>query len=327
MKKINFSFRKIVAITSLLLIILFTWIYVIGISGREPGSFFNKGHNAIWLGHEWVDEKKKNQEIVELVSKLSENEIDTVFVHTGPINPDGGIDKKTYKYALYFIQTVKKINPDIKYQAWLGQIRSKIDLSDGKIRRNIAKNALILTELIGFDGIHMDIEPVWDEDNEFIALLQEIRTTIPEDRIMSVALAEFIPGSIIWLTDKIQRFENFNTEKNYTNVAKYADQIVVMAYDTGIKQDWLYRWLVEEQTIWLSNLLAGTELFVGIPSYDEVTDAFDPEVENVQNGLEGIIGGLNNIRSEEENFAGVAIYPYWEMDETEWLIYKGLWLK
>ena len=234
---------------------LFFWVYVIGISSREPGSFFNKGHNAIWLGHEWVDAKKKNQEIVELVNKLEENQIDTVFVHTGPINADGSIDKKTYKYALYFMQSVKKINPNIKYQAWLGQIRSKIDLSNGEIRHKIAKHALILTELIGFDGVHIDIEPVWDEDSEFIALLQEIKETIPEERTISVALAEFIPGSLIWLTENIKKFENFNTEKNYSNVAEYADQIVIMAYDTGIKQAWLYRWLVKEQTIWLSNIL------------------------------------------------------------------------
>ena len=41
----------------------------------------------------------------------------------------------------------------------------------------------------------------------------------------------------------------------------------------------------------------------------------------------GVINGLNNIRSEEENFAGVAIYPYWEIDENEWAVYEKLWLK
>ena len=64
-----------------------------------------------------------------------------------------------------------------------------------------------------------------------------------------------------------------------------------------------------------------------IPSYDDPTDAFDPGVENVQNGLEGIIAVLNNIRSDEENFAGVAIYPYWAMSEEEWGIYQNLWIK
>ena len=140
-------------------------------------------------------------------------------------------------------------------------------------------------------------------------------------------MAEFIPNSVVWMTENIHKFKNYNTQVNYTNVAKYADQIVAMAYDTGIKKTWLYKWLVKEQTIWLTHLLNGKEVFIAIPAYDAATGDFDPTIENVQNGLEGIIAGLNNIRSDEKNFAGVAIYPYWKIDDNEWQTYNDLWLK
>lgn len=307
--------------------ILLIWIFVFGLSGGRPGSFFNKSHNAIWIAHDWVGMPKTDKEIRDLVNQLNDFEIDTVFVHAGPFDEDGSIDPETYKYAINFIDTAKKIDSDIKYQAWLGQVRNKIDLSDSEIRHEIAKQSLIFAGLIGFDGIHFDIEPVWDEDSDFIEVLKETREMIPEDKIISVALAEFIPQSLIWFTANVHKFENFNSEVNYLNVAVYADQIVVMAYDTGINTDWLYRWLVKEQTIWLSNLLDGKELFVGIPAYEDDKPGFNPEVENIENGLIGIISGLNNIRSSEENFSGVAIYPHWELDDTEWQIYKDLWLK
>lgn len=184
-----------------------------------------------------------------------------------------------------------------------------------------------MTRLVGFDGIHFDIEPVGDSDLDFINLLKETRETLPQGKIISVALAEFIPNSLIWLLTDFHGFENYNTQVNYSNVAKYSDQIVVMAYDTGIKHGWLYRWLVREQTTWLSALLDGKELFVAIPAYDQQKEDFDPAVENVENGVRGIIAGLNNMRSDEENFAGVAIYPYWEIDANEWKIYEDLWLK
>ncbi len=324
-KKIKFL--KLIVSAIIFTIIFLIWIFVIGFSSNQPGRFFNKGHNAIWIGHEWVGEDKTDQAIQSLVNDFKKYQIDTVFVHVGPLNKEGTIDQKTYKYALNFIDKVKKFDNSIKYQAWLGQIRNKIDLSNPEIRENIADLSLILADLVGFDGIHFDIEPVWDNDLDFIKLLEEVRNNISEDKIISVALPEFIPQSILWLSENIYSFENFNSEVNYKNVSKYADQIIAMIYDTGIDSEWFYRWFVNEQTIRITNLVEDKEIFIAIPSYEDQKEGFNPEVENIENGLLGIIKGLNNFRSDENNFAGVAIYSYWEMDEKEWQTYEKLWLK
>ncbi len=312
--------------TVLVVALLLFWYFIMGIYMSQNGSYFNKGHNAIWISHEWVGEYKSNVDISNLVNTLRKYQIDTVFVHTGPIQADGRIDPKTYNYAVDFLRKAQVLDKNIKYQAWLGQIRSKINLSDEVVRHEITKQTMILSQLVGFDGIHFDIEPVWDNDTDFIKLLKETRETLPIDKKISVALAEFIPNSAIWMVENFHKFENYNTQVNYSNVAKYADQIVAMAYDTSIKSPWLYKWLVKEQTIWLTRLLKGKEVFIGIPAYDEASQSFDPRVENMENGLRGIIAGLNNTRSKEGNFAGVAIYPYWEIDGKEWKTYEDLWM-
>lgn len=306
--------------------IFLIWYYIIGISTNHKGSFFNKGHNAVWIGHEWVGEYKSGAEVAGLVENLQKHNIDTVFVHTGPIREDGSIDSLTYAYAVNFLEKARKIGGGIHYQSWLGQIRNKIDLDERVVRAGIVKQSVVLTQLVGFDGIHFDIEPVWDEDDAFISLLEETRKALPGEKRISVALAEFIPSSFVWLVKNFREMENYNTQVNYRNVAKYADQVVVMVYDTNIRKPWFYRWLVQEQTIWLTDLLDGREVFIGIPAYDKATENFDPQVENVENGLRGITAGLNNIRSEKENFAGVAIYPYWEINEEEWRTFENLWL-
>lgn len=307
------------------LIILIIWFFAFGLSARQPGSFYNNGHNAVWLGHDWVGGTKSDSEIQDLVNNLNKYEIDTVFVHTGPLDENGRIAPETYAYAVNFLEKAKLFDEGIRYQAWVGQIRSKIDLSDEVVRHNIANQSMIFTQMVGFDGIHFDIEPVWDEDIDFIQTLKESREILTDKKVVSVALAEFIPQSLIWMLTNIHEFQNYNSEVNYKNVSKYADQIVVMAYDTGLKKEWLYRWLVKEQTIWLTDLLEEKEVFIGIPAYDDKKEGFNPEIENLENGLMGVIAGLNNLRSEEENFAGVAIYPYWEIDEEEWWIYANLW--
>jgi hypothetical protein len=307
--------------------LLFLWSVVFGFSSRQAGFHFNKNHNAVWIGHEWVGESKTDAEIQSLVNTLSENTIDVVFVHTGPFESDGSVDPNLYPYAVEFLETARKYNSEIEFQSWLGQIRSKIDLDDSEVRENVAQEVMIMTQLIGFDGVHFDIEPVWDEDLDFIETLRLSREIIPEGKKISVALAEFIPRSLVWVTEELEIFKNFNSEVNYLNVAQYSDQLIVMTYDTGINKPWLYRWLVKEQTIWLTKLLKGKEVFIGIPAYAEVKEGFNPSVENVLNGVKGVVYGLNNSRSETENFAGIAIYPYWEIEENEWQDYQNIWLK
>jgi hypothetical protein len=285
------------------------------------------------------------------------------------LESDGRISPEVYKETVNFVEKVKRSNGDMRIFAWMGQLRDKIDLSNPLIRHNIISMAVIFTEMIGMDGVQYDIEPVWDGDADFIKLLAETRDVFDKNGgKISVALSEFIPGSFIWLTGNLFGFENYNTEKNYLNVAKYADQIVDMVYDTGIGRDYLYKWLMKEEVIWVSDLMGETkkssdwsaggktvgvvgneltdgagggsgsanggtvgglgkkvEFLIGIPAYDEAKEGFNPEVENVKNALIGIINGLNDIRSHDENFTGVAIYPEWQMDKDEWRIYDTLW--
>lgn len=325
--KEKLNVKKIIILGLIFFAVFLFFYYFVGIGLNKTGKYFNKGENAVWLEHKWVGDKTTDQEVNDLVNKLKKYQISLVFVHAGPLEVDGTISTDRYKYALNFIEKAKKYDDSIQYQAWIGQTRRQIDISDPKVQHNIAKQALIFADLIGFDGIHFDIEPVWDGDENFIETLRIVRESIGEDKEISVALAEFIPQSIVWILQNIKEFKNYNTEVNYRNVAKYSDQIIVMAYDTSINTEYFYKWLVREQTIWLTNLLKGKRLFIGIPAYEKPTEYFNPEIENLENGLAGVISGLNNIRSKDENFAGIAIYPYWEMTNEKWSIYEDLWLK
>lgn len=325
MRKIK-NIWKILFFAMILFIAFLCWFLFIGFELNRSGGFYNKGLNAVWIEHTWVDSAHTDQEVNDLVNKLKKYQINTVFVHVGPLEKSGAIPEKTYEFAMNFLDKARRFDENIQYQAWMGQLRNKIDLDDGGVRKNIAKQAMIFTKMVGFDGVHIDIEPVWDGDEDFIKTIKEIREIIGNDKKISVALAEFIPQSVVWLVEKIHKFENYNTEINYENVANYADQIVVMAYDTGINNKIVYKWLIKEQIVWLTRLLDDKEILMGLPAYEDENKGFNPEVENIKNGLNGIVKGLNDLRSKEENFTGVAIYPFWEMDLSEWGTYEELWL-
>lgn len=334
----NFKFNKRVLYLALVLFVLgclvVVWAFVVGIRANQPGSYYNKGHNAVWLGHEWAQDAKNDAEIDALVDRLAAHQVDTIFVHCGPLGEDGKISPERYAAVLNFVDKVKGRDHGMKILAWLGQIRTKLNLGDPEIRENIVRTAQIFTKMIGMDGVHYDIEPVWDKDDGFIELLKETRDGVGDGKMISVALAEFIPNSFIWWTANVFDFKNYNTELNYLNVASYADQIVDMVYDTGIDRKFLYEWFVKEQVIWVTDLLSNlvadgrrVEFLIGIPAYEEAKEGFNPEAENVGSGIVGVVNGLNDIRSESDYFDGIAIYADFEMSELEWGIYDALWKK
>ncbi|PIZ75559.1 hypothetical protein COY05_03675 [Candidatus Peregrinibacteria bacterium CG_4_10_14_0_2_um_filter_38_24] len=324
MKKFSiFTWSIIVVIFFPLVLGLF---YFVGVPRFRDYIEYNTGDNAVWAGHEWVEEGKTFYEIKNFVDNLRKHQISNVFLHVGPILENGQIEQKSYVYSSYFLRQAKGINSNIKYQAWLGQIRGKLDLDDENIRRNVANQCRVLAQFIGFDGIHFDIEPMSDDDSGFIKLLEECKQNMSEEKVLSVALPDIIPESFLWYTQNVLKFDNVNSEINYKNVAKYADEIVVMLYDTKLRSDWLYKKFIVEEVSRITSLLKNRKIYFGIPAYEKGSENFDPKIENVKNGILGVIMGLDNARSNLDSFAGIAIYPYWEISDDEWKTFNKLWL-
>lgn len=328
--------KLVIVLAVLFSMTFFSWYFVFGFSSNHHGSHFNKGLNAAWIGHRWVENNVKEQEIIDLVNNFKDLEIKYVFVHTGPIEENGTIPSARYPGARDFIHTAKQIDESVVYQAWIGQLRSKLDLSKGSSRKNIANMAHKLIHDIGFDGVHLNIEPTFDGDTEFIFLAKEIRERIGTIPLFSVAIGELIPKKVTsfleFFADEDNRVfgyrvdKDYNTAEFYQALAKYVDQFAVMSYDTSIKDSELFKWFVAQQVIYVTRAVPDRQVFIGVPTYEDVRPNFDVRVENMATGLLGVTNGLNNFRSKLDAFTGVAIYSYWETDRNEWSLYKDLWL-
>ncbi len=310
----------------LALILFLCWYFAIGPSSGKPGNFYNKGENAVWLEHEWVDRFKTPEQIQSLVTRLSSAGMRFVYVHVGPIESDGGISPQRYPFANDFLKKARSFDSRMQFLAWMGQIRGKLKFQDAGIRSRIAETAQVLVDGVGFDGVHYDIEPLLDEDTDFLTLLEETRTKIGESRTISVALREMIP----YFTGKILSYvldvDVFNHPDFYQKIAKRSDQIVIMTYENTIRKAWIYRYFLKNEVIWVSRALAqtGAKIFIGLPTYDALSDTFYPEAENIENGLLGLIDGLNSWRTDEENFGGVALFRFGTTSPEEWEMYEKL---
>lgn len=292
----------------------------------------SQGRNALWVAHQWVGEHHTSREYVELATRLKENGITDAFFHVGPLNSAGTIDQERYPHAASLIENVKQMYPEVRVQAWIGQVERKgggpLDLSDARVRDRIVQTATDFLDM-GFDGVHYNIEPVFSGDRDFIDLLQRTREiTRASSKVVSVAADELepLPGAERFVRVFAKQAGFWNKEY-YLEVAASVDQIAVMMYDTALPTAWLYGSLVEWETTSLVDLLGGqVTLFMGVPSYEDERWTFNPGAENVQSALRGIQKGLEHLDEQEmENF-GVAIYAEWTTDEEEWELYRQEWL-
>ena len=320
------SFFKFMIFAVIIALIL-AWYFLIGPHGNLEGKDFNQDLNGLWIKHAWVGSGQESSVIEDLALKLAKYDIKYVYIHSGPLDSDGTVPEERYEFAQQFISVLTEKNPDIVPLAWLGQLRSEIDLDDPEIRANVVKTATKMTEA-GFAGVHYDIEPVPHEDTAFLSLLEETRDALV-DKFISVATDEWQPSLISDVVGAIleEDIKSYWETEYFQETAQIADQIVVMTYDTSLSEPANYEWLVEQQVIYLTQALApyGAELLIGIPTYEDDKESFDPEVENMETGLKGVIQGLNNKRTTVDTFTGVAIYANWETDESEWDIYEQLW--
>lgn len=289
------------------------------------GAYFNRGTNATWLGVEWVDESHSVEEITALTDTLSQRQIRDIFVYVSYLRPNGEFGL-TYSHANGFVQTIKAIHPGLIVQAWVGLPLEYVDLSDIEVRERIATFCADLVQNAGFDGIHLDPEPVVSDDSNVLTLLDEVRYALGSEAVLSVATRRIWPilPSLPW-----PFVGHFAWHANYyREVAERVDQIAVMTYDSAMPLALLYRHWTRFQVIEISQAVDGidVQLFVGIPTSEKRTWTHRPEAENMTSGLQGAIDGLNDLEAHPANVTGVAIYPYWHTSETEWSIYESLWL-
>ncbi len=282
--------------------------------GVHKESRFTPPQLSFWMEHAWSEGTLKDFSL--LHSQLQKVNASDLYFHVGPLSPEGQLadDLNIFKPGMDALDT--------ENYAWIGQVRSEIDLENPEVRQGIINSSKwLMTQ--GFDGIHVDIEPVRPDDEAFYLLLEEMRLALPGVKL-SVAMDEWQPHAISQIVATLfeRKIESYWHSEQVRRVAASVDQMVVMTYDTTFHDPALYTWWVEQQTIALSKTLPeGKELYIGIPAYEE---GVDPLAENIRTGLEGYARGLTNLRSKAGKITGVAVYPYWELDDEEWNLLEAL---
>ena len=298
----------------------------VGDSAPHP---FNHDRNAVWLEHRWLERRQPEAEMEALLSRLRSRGIAYAYPHVIPFDAEGRLPRHDREQMRAFLATARRVAPDLRVLPWIGGLRKgykrqrpgTVELGDLTQRQRMVAEARGLVDE-GFDGVHLNVEPVDDGNDEYLALLRALRTAVGPGHLLSVSAIRPAPVGL-------PRAPNFAWSPDYyARVAATVDQIVIMAYDTALPTPSLYRRYVR----WAARSVAGAldasgseaRVLMGVPTYEPYGFMHRRGVETPENALLGVVAGLRGLGAGG-TFEGVALYAEWTTDEAEWAAYERYW--
>ncbi|MES4889743.1 hypothetical protein [Streptomyces sp. NPDC096012] len=287
--------------------------------------------DALWLGHAWVDGRKGDEDVEALARRLRGTGIRDLYVHSGPLEHDGTLPGSAYPKARRLIAAVHRELPGVRVQAWLGD-KLAGETPDGLRLERPATRAAILASTrrilaAGFEGAHFDLEPLHSGDQDYLALLDDLRAlTRARHALLSVAAHQI---------DPLPAFHSFWgattghpkwwSQAYFGQVARRVDQIAVMSYDTMQPLQSLYGGYVAQQTsLALEVTPDTTDLLMGLPFYHDNRFGHRARAETVPAAVRGVRLGLSRTDAGRARF-GVALYVDFAATEGDWRAYREGW--
>ncbi|MEU8174328.1 glycosyl hydrolase family 18 protein [Microbispora hainanensis] len=299
-------------------------------AGTPAGWARTTGHDALWMGHAWVDGRRTEADVRALAVRLRASGIRDVYVHSGPFKYDGTLPPDRYANAGNFLKWWRKNVPGVRVSAWLGQTvndngKLHLSLADPAARARVVAGARDLAAL-GFDGIHYDFEPVSDGDGPFLSVLRETRQAIGA-RLLSVATQQIEPLTGLRAPAALAiGHDKYWTPDYFRQVVDLTDQVAIMTYDSWTPLSSLYGGYVARQTSLALGLVPEDKtLLIGAPAYHDHGVWYGDSAESVETAAEGARLALSEHGPRTE--FGLALYVDFAATEDDWREYERAWVR
>ena len=300
--------------------------------------------DAIWLDRSWSYIEHSNDELVKLATDLRTNDIGTIYLFTSLLSPDGtwsGLTSGNNRFTEIqpqletLVTQLREVYPDVTLYAWLEVTTLAPDyrLDRPQIQNTIANFSQRMITELDFDGVLLDVKPIFEENEDFIQLLRTVKrqigintdliVTVPPDLTPTATelnLPDFIAPGTEWTDEYKQR------------VALLANQIVITTYNSYQDNPVDYiEWVsyqIDSYIDVLSELNSTTTIIVSVPNFASNSEGHDTEVESLAAGLDGVQLSADLLDETNEQFlAGVAIFTDDLPDVADWTVYRQRWTR
>lgn len=310
----------------------------------EPESF----NNAMWVDRSWTYGDYTEDELSQFAERLKANRIGTVYGYVSTLNINNnwsggqqgtGSFMQSRDDVTDFVDDLKRFHPTVNVYGWV-EIWTTLDSEDGyrlddeELHDNIADFSRRMINELGFDGVFLDVKPLFTDNEDFLKLMRTVRASVGLDTPIAIA----VPADLTPDDENVSQVEGIapNTmwDANFKQrVMISANEIVITVYQSYRDNPLDYMNWVAYQVETYVNLISDLELntdtkiLVSIPNYQTESDAHDPTIETIAAALDGINIGLGKIDEEMQPLlTGVAIFSDRDLSDTQWDIYQQKWL-
>lgn len=332
--------RILLGIPAAILVVLGVVLGLSALKGSEAVTY----ENSIWLDKSWTHGKVDEARISELAGQLKQNQIGKLYAYASTLNIEGrwtagtqgtGNFMESRADVAAFVNSFRQRHEKAQIYAWI-EIWTNLDPVDGyrldsaALHENVADFSRLLVEDLGFDGILLDVKPLYSESDDLIRLIRSVRSATGVEKPIAVAapadltptdaglepLSTIAPGTM-WSANFKQR------------VMVTADEVVLLMYQS-YRQDTLdyINWVAYHVETYINLLVGDTRILVSIPNYGGPSAAHNPSVETMSAALDGVIHGLSRLAEEDKSLlTGVAIFSDEDLNQSQWNFYRETWLQ
>lgn len=311
---------------------------------EDPEAF----DNAIWIDKTWTYGERDSGDIAPLAEQLKRNRIGTVYAYVSTLNINGnwsggqqgsGSFMQSRDGVSDFVTDFKNVYPEVRLYGWI-EIWTTLDVEDGyrlddeELQENVADFSQIMIDELGFDGVFLDVKPLFNGNEDFLRLLRTVRASVGLDTPIAIAVPADLTPEDEDVAPIPQIAPGTMWEENYKQrVMVSADEIVITVYQSYRDNPVDYiNWVAYQVETYISllselDLLTDPRIMVSIPNYQADSDAHDPAIETIAGALDGVNLGLGQVEEEiHPLLTGVAIFSDRDLSESQWQIYQDKWL-
>lgn len=303
----------------------------------------NRSASAIWLNDSWTYTISDPAGLSALVDNMQAHQVGTVFAYVSSLKTDttwSGRESGRNRFSEVesqieqFVQAMRTAYPDVEIYAWVEVVAATPDgyrLDNLQLQNTVAAfSGQALTDL-GFDGVLLDVKPVFSDNDDYLDLVNAVRARIGLEQSLALAVSpDLTPQDVgITVADVIAPGTMWSDEYKQ-RIALKADMLVVNAFNSYLSQPVDYiEWVTYQVDAYVDALqvVAGeTALLISVPNYAPNPPAHQEGVETLSAGLDGVRRGLIGLDEDTRSYVdGIAIYTDEPLSADDWQLIRDKW--
>ena len=301
-------------------------------------------NNAIWLDRTWIYGDLESGRLRAFADRLIENQIGTAYAYVSSLGIDNrwsaglqgeGSFTNSQPAVAEFVRAFKSQSDELRVYGWI-EIWTHLDngdgyrLDDANLHSNIADFSRHLVTQLGFDGVLLDVKPLFSDNDDLIRLIGRVRSAVGADLPIAVAVtADLTPQEL-----RMQNVESIAPGTMWSpsfkkRVTVAANEVILLMYQSYRQEPLDYvNWVAYHVETYIDEVEPGTKILVSIPNYGGASSAHDPAIETIENALNGVSKGLRRLEEEKRPLlTGIAIFSDEQLSQSDWDSFRESWLQ